>query len=185
MSTTAFHIRDARADERAAIQELTLSAYAEFATIMAPTAWAALRQAVLAGLAAEGAVERLVAEQGGALLGSVLLYSPTANAYGNAAARAGWPELRLLAVAPAARGHGVGTALVQECMRRAQRAGASALGLHTSESLQAAIRMYERMGFVRAPEGDFRPSGAELVMAYRLMLDGAGGDADELTQPPP
>jgi ribosomal protein S18 acetylase RimI-like enzyme len=185
MSTTAFHIRDAHADERAAIQELTLSAYAEFATIMEPTAWAALRQAVLAGLAAEGAVERIIAEQDGALLGSVLLYSPTANAYGNAVARAGWPELRLLAVAPAARGQGVGTALVQECMRRAQRAGARALGLHTSESLQAAIHMYERMGFVRAPEGDFRPSGAELVMAYRLMLDGAGGGADDLTQPPP
>jgi hypothetical protein len=32
--------------------------------------------------------------------------------------------------------------------------------------------MYEGMGFVRAPEGDFQPSGAELVMAYRLMLDG-------------
>ena len=171
MTLKRLHIRDARADERAAIRELTLAAYAEFATIMAPTAWAALRQALLAGLEAEGAVERIVAEQDGVLVGSVLLYSPTANAYGNAVARAGWPELRLLAVGPAARGQGVGRALVEECMRRAQRAGASALGLHTSESLRAAIRMYERMGFVRAPEGDFQPSGAELIMAYRLMLD--------------
>jgi hypothetical protein len=55
-------------------------------------------------------------------------------------------------------------------MRRARLAGASALGLHTSESLRAGIRMYERMGFVRAPEGDFQPSGAELVMAYRRPL---------------
>jgi hypothetical protein len=28
------------------------------------------------------------------------------------------------------------------------------------------------MGFVRAPEGDFQPEGAELVMAYRLALSG-------------
>jgi GNAT superfamily N-acetyltransferase len=164
------NIRDARADERPAIRALTLAAYAEFSTIMAPTAWAGLRQALLSGLESEGAVERIVAEQDGALLGSVMLYSPDANAYGDALAGAGWPELRLLAVAPAARGHGLGTALVEECIRRARRAGASALGLHTSESLRAAIRMYERMGFVRAPEGDFQPSGAELVMAYRLTL---------------
>ena len=169
-TTSRFSIRDARADERAAIRDLTLAAYAEYATIMTPTAWGALRQAVLAGLGAEGAVERIVAEQDGALLGSVMLYSPAANAYGNAVAAASWPELRLLAVAPAARGHGVGTALVKECMRRAQRAGAGALGLHTSESLRAAIRMYERLGFVRAPEGDFHPDGAELVMAYRVTL---------------
>jgi ribosomal protein S18 acetylase RimI-like enzyme len=176
MTPKRLNIRAARADERAAIQDLTLAAYAEFATIMAPTAWSALRQALQTALSAEVAVERIVAEQDGALIGSVLLYSPTANAYGDAVARAGWPELRLLAVAPAARGQGVGTALVEECMRRAQRAGASALGLHTSESLQTAVRMYERMGFVRAPEGDFHPSGAELIMAYRLML-GSAGDA--------
>jgi GNAT superfamily N-acetyltransferase len=171
-TTSRFSIHDARADEHAAIRELTLAAYAEFATIMAPTAWAGLQQALQAALDAEGAAERIVAEMDGTLLGSVMLYPPTANAYGNAIAGEGWPELRLLAVAPAARGQGVGTALVEECKRRARRAGARVLGLHTSESLRAAIRMYEHMGFVRAPAGDFHPSGAELIMAYRLMLDG-------------
>src|SRR4051812_26448129 len=170
MTPKRLNIRDARADERAAIRALTLAAYAEYATIMAPTAWAGLRQALLSGLAAEGAVERIVAEQEGALVGSVMLYSPTASAYGDAVVGAGLPELRLLAVAAAARGQGVGTALVEECMWRARRVGASALGLHTSESLQAAIRMDERMGFVRAPEGDFQPSGAELIIAYQLRL---------------
>jgi ribosomal protein S18 acetylase RimI-like enzyme len=85
--------------------------------------------------------------------------------------RAGWPELRLLAVAPMARGAGVGQALVDECVRRARASGHSELGLHTSESLRAAVRMYERMGFERAPEHDLRPEGAELVMAYRLPLN--------------
>jgi hypothetical protein len=36
--------------------------------------------------------------------------------------------------------------------------------------MQAAIRLYEQMGFVRFPEYDFQPEGAELVMAYRLNL---------------
>jgi predicted N-acetyltransferase YhbS len=170
MASNQFSIRDARDDERPAIRDLTLAAYAEYAGIMAPSAWAALRQAVLAGLAAETAVERIVAEQGGALVGSVMLYSPTASAYGDALASAGLPELRLLAVALHARGRGVGTALIEECMRRARGAGAAALGLHTSESLRGPIHIYERMGFVRAPEGDFQPDGAELVMGYVLPL---------------
>jgi GNAT superfamily N-acetyltransferase len=163
-------VRDAREDERDAIRALTLRAYAEYATVMAPEAWAGLERAVLTALASEERVERIVAERGGALVGSVLLYPPAADAYGGAVRRASWPELRLLAVAPEARGHGVGRALVDECVRRARRAGAAELGLHTSASMRVAMRMYERMGFVRAPEHDFRPDGAELVTAYRLPL---------------
>jgi GNAT superfamily N-acetyltransferase len=167
-------IRDARDDERAAIRELTLAAYAEFATIMTPSAWAGLEQSLLAALAEDVAAERVVAEQDGRLVGSVMLSPPAADAYGGALARNDWTEVRRLAVAPAARGQGVGTALMHECIRRARQAGAIALGLHTSDSLQVAIHMYEQMGFVRVPEYDFQPIGAELVKAYRRSLADAG-----------
>jgi ribosomal protein S18 acetylase RimI-like enzyme len=59
---------------------------------------------------------------------------------------------------------------VEECARRARRMGATELGLHTSRSMAAAMRMYRRMGFVRAPDHDFQPPGAELVEGYRLPL---------------
>ncbi|HEX8359230.1 MAG TPA: GNAT family N-acetyltransferase [Longimicrobium sp.] len=164
-------LRDARDDEREVIREVTLAAYAELASVMEPGAWAGLDGAVRGALDAEGpGVERIVAERAGEVVGSVMLYHPAADAYGGAVKRASWPELRVLAVSPAERGAGVGQALVDECVRRARRMGASDLGLHTSHSLRAAVRMYERMGFVRAPEYDFRPGGAELVMAYRLPL---------------
>lgn len=167
-------VRDARPGDRETIRALTLAAYSEFASVMEPAAWAGLDGAVRAALETEGeGVERIVAELDGEIVGSVMLYAPSTDAYGGAAKRASWPELRLLAVAPMARGAGVGQALVDECVRRARASGASELGLHTSESLRAAVRMYERMGFERAPEHDFRPEGAELVMAYRLPL-GAG-----------
>jgi len=153
-------VRDARDGERGAIREVTLAAYAELAAVMEPPAWAGLDGAVRGALDVEGpGVERIVAERAGEIVGSVMLYHPSTDAYGGAAKRAGWPELRLLAVSPAARGAGVGQAL-----------GAAELGLHTSHSLRAAVRMYERMGFVRAPEFDFQPEGAERVMAYRLPL---------------
>ena len=163
-------IRDARPGERAAVRELTLAAYSEFATVMQPTAWAGLERAVRAALAGDDVAERIVAERDGALVGSVMLYPPSVDAYGGAANRVSWPQLRLLAVAPGARGGGVGQALVEECVRRARLAGATELGLHTSASLAAAIRMYERMGFQRNPEHDFHPPGGELVTAYRLPL---------------
>jgi ribosomal protein S18 acetylase RimI-like enzyme len=169
MDTDALVVRDARPDEREAIRALTLQAYEQYAATMAPSAWEGLSGAIGNGLQVEEA-ERIVAERGGRLLGSVMLFPRAADAYGNIAGRASWPELRLLAVAPEARGQGVGEALVEECIRRARRMGAAELGLHTSESMAAAIRMYRRMGFVRAPEHDFQPEGAELVEAYRLPL---------------
>ena len=166
-------VRDARDDERSAVRALTLRAYAEYAAVMAPEAWEGLERAVRAALLASGPAERIVAERGGALVGSVLLYPAATDAYGGLAGPASWPELRLLAVAPEARGLGVGGALVRECVRRARRMGARELGLHTSETMAVARAMYRRMGFVRAPEHDFRPDGAELVEGYRLPLDGA------------
>jgi predicted N-acetyltransferase YhbS len=169
MDTDAVVIRDARPGDRESIRALTLQAYDQYAEIMDPDAWAGLSGAIRNALEVEGA-ERIVAERGGRLVGSVMLYPPDADAYNGAAGPASWPELRLLAVAPEARGAGVGQALVDECVRRARRMGATELGLHTSKSMEAAMRMYRRMGFVRAPEDDFQPEGAELVEGYRLPL---------------
>jgi GNAT superfamily N-acetyltransferase len=163
-------IRDARAAERAEVRELTLAAYAPYATIMAPSAWQGLERALLAALDTGEAAEQIVAEREGRLVGSVMLFPPESRAYGGVAEGAALPELRLLAVAEEARGAGIGEALVRECADRARRMGAAALGLHTSESMRAAIRMYRRLGFARDPEHDFQPPGAELVQAFRLEL---------------
>jgi hypothetical protein len=43
--------------------------------------------------------------------------------------------------------------------------------------------MYQRMGFVRVPEYDFQPSGAELVKAYRRSLTDAGGNTGASSLP--
>ncbi|MEI7772559.1 MAG: GNAT family N-acetyltransferase [Chloroflexales bacterium] len=171
MGTPApFHIRDARDDEHAAIRDLTLGAYAIYAELMPPAAWDGLRQALLGALAADGPVERMVAEQAGALIGSVLLFPPAAHR-DSAGGRMIWPELRLLAVAPAARGQGVGAALVAACIARARASGVPTLGLYSSDLMSAAVRLYTRLGFARAPEYDFHPPGGGLVQAFRLTLD--------------
>lgn len=180
-------IRDARPGDAAAVRALTRTAYAPYAEAMTPDAWGALAVALDAALAAAyGAdpdapalaphVTRLVAERDGAVVGSVLLFPPARDTYAAVTAdrtdapAPDAPELRLLAVAPAARGARVGERLVHACAARARAMGAPALALHTSRSMRAAIALYERLGFVRDPAHDFQPPGAELVMGYRLPL---------------
>ena len=175
MTVSHVVIRDARPDDRGEVRALTLEAYAEYATVMTPGAWAGLERAVHAALDSQTHVHRIVAEHDGRVVGSVLLYPPSADAYGGDAHRVPWPELRLLAVSAGARGLGVGRLLVEECIQRARADGASAIGLHTSQSMGDAMRLYARAGFERVAEYDFQPEGAELVEAYVLHLDAVEG----------
>ena len=167
-------IRAAHDGDRAAIQDVTLSAYQEYASLMS-VYWEGYRQSILATLADVKPAEQFVAEQDGAVVGTVLLY-PAGTVFttpaGDSVALA-WPEVRLLAVAPAARGQGVGAALMRECLRWARRSGAEVITLHTTDIMQVAMRMYERMGFVRAPELDFHPGPGITVKGYRLDLNEA------------
>jgi predicted N-acetyltransferase YhbS len=165
-------VRPASGADRERIRELTTAAYAEYAEVMAPSAWQGLRNAVAGTLAREDPADRIVAELEGRVVGSVMLYPAAADAYAGATIRLPWPEVRLLAVDPAARGRGVARSLMAECVNRAEMSGAARIGIHTSRSMRVAMEMYRRMGFERTPEYDFQPPGAELVEAYTLPIGG-------------
>ena len=170
-SSSVTTIRTATAGERAEIRELTLRAYREYAEIMSPASWRGLSQALDDALASDEPVERIVADDDGRIVGSAMLYPPETDAYGALVSASAAPEIRLVAVAPEARGRGIAKALVEECIRRARAQGAGEVGLHTSRSMRAAMAMYANLGFVRAPDRDFQPPDAELVEGYRLRLD--------------
>ena len=164
-------IRVARPGDGDAARRATLAAFQQYAAVMPPPRWEGYRENILATLADPAPAQHLVAEMEGVILGSVLLYPPGTAFSTPDEGPLACPEVRLLAVAPEARGQGIGTALMKECIRRARRLGVVCLNLHTTDMMQVAMRMYERMGFVRAPDLDFHPDPSITVKAYRLVFD--------------
>lgn len=123
---------------------VALAAWAQFQAVF--DRWDALagRLAGIASLATE--LELIVALQDGDLVG-VVGYAPP-GAPREPIFPPEWAIVRLLSVAPAARGRGVGRRLTEECIARARRDGAAAVGLHTSPAMEVALPLYERLGFV-------------------------------------
>ena len=151
------------------------SAYAEYEKSFPPENWAPYLTDILnlEGRASES--ELLVAESDGSVVGCVSYFPPGSKAsYPSDSFSERWPDnwgaFRLLAVDPSARGHGVGRRLTDECIERARGKGAPFLGLHTTAPMAIARSMYERMGFERVVQYDFRPGPTVLVEAYRLLL---------------
>jgi GNAT superfamily N-acetyltransferase len=80
-------------------------------------------------------------------------------------------QLRLLLVMPSARGPGVGSALVRECVSFAREAGYRQMVLWTNSRLASARRIYESEGFrLRSEQPDEVFGAASQAQEYWLDL---------------
>jgi ribosomal protein S18 acetylase RimI-like enzyme len=105
---------------------------------------------------------------GGDLLGCVT-YVPDGSSPWAEHLEEGEAAIRMLAVAPAAQGRGVGTALVAACLERARAEGRRAVFLHSLPVMTDAQRIYAHFGFRHVPERDWRVDGL-LLMGFLLDL---------------
>lgn len=120
-----------------------------------------------AAVRAAGA-ELWVAVDDGVLLGTVT-FCPSGSSF-REIGRAGEGEFRMLAVSPAARGRGVGRALVQLCLDRSRDLEYAGVRMSSLDAMTAAHRVYERLGFTRVPEDDWSPSPGVRLLAYHLAF---------------
>jgi ribosomal protein S18 acetylase RimI-like enzyme len=79
-------------------------------------------------------------------------------------------EFRMLAVDPSAQGRGVGRALVEASVDVICAAGRERVVISSATDMTSAHRLYERLGFTRAPARDWRPVPDVELRVYELAL---------------
>ena len=154
-----------RADERDEVRALLADAYRPYEKVLTPAMYEHYMTAVL-NLDDGGDVLVAVMDK---VVGTARLFPP-----GRAPVPLPpeWAWVRAVGVHPSARGTGVGHALMTHCA-----AHVAALSLHTMDFMPVAVRLYERLGYVRAPEWDIRvgkkagfpPEEQFLALAYCLL----------------
>ncbi|MHB9859178.1 GNAT family N-acetyltransferase [Streptomyces sp. YIM S03343] len=166
-------IRKADPSEYATLGEITAAAYLDDGLLTFGAADPYLAQ--LKDVAKRAAAaEVLVATEHGQVLGGVT-FVPSSGGPMADIARPGEAEIRMLAVARAARGRGAGEALVRACMDRARAVeGCTGIVLSTDSAMHAAHRIYHRLGFTRAPSRDWNPiphlDETLMLLSYELAF---------------
>jgi predicted N-acetyltransferase YhbS len=170
-SETGICIRDALLSDYAAIRELTLAAYQEYAEPLGAY-WEGYRGGILRTLEHVKPAEQLVIDDNGEIVATILLYpaGTTFTAPDGEQHTAEFPEMCLLAVSPEKRNQGLATLLMRECVERAKASGAKTVMFHTT-ALMRALPLYQHVGkFFRAPQFDFQMSPGVSLECYRLAL---------------
>jgi GNAT superfamily N-acetyltransferase len=141
-------IRNYRASDAEDLNRISVAAFSQFKD--AYQDWPAMRAIVSKASSLSETGEVIVAECESRLAGGVTYFGPDvakAPFFDQA-----WPVIRMLVVDPGCRGKGIGRALTDACIARAQRDRAPVIALHTSPIMSVALPMYLRMGFAKVQD---------------------------------
>lgn len=150
--------------ESAIVASLAVDAFAEYAARMSPDAWSAFAREIASVGSGMSEDEVLVAERDGDIVGALVFYARWEGAQTDAC------NVRMVAVAPAARGSGVARALLESSIERCRQAGKARVVMAINSEMGPGRSLCERLGFERHPEMDHMPAPGVHVQGYQLLL---------------
>ena len=159
-------IRAARPEEFDRIGELRVAAYRADGFLSEASTYAE----TLRVLGMDGTGEILAAVDGEHLLGTVMLVTWPHG--GEVLRNPGEGEIRALAVASAARGRGIGRALLAAIMQRAAAREVRELLLLTQPEMRTAQHLYTEAGFRRLPGRDYEYAPGHRLFAFGMLMAG-------------
>ncbi|WP_276366763.1 GNAT family N-acetyltransferase [Chryseolinea sp. H1M3-3] len=174
MRDPVFTIRNAQPEEFSEIGELLVQVYSQLKGFPKPENQPTYYNMLLnvGVLTSKPETELLVAISEEKTIAGAVVYFGDMKYYGSggsATEETRSSGFRLLGVNPAYRGRGVGKLLTLECIRKAQAKRNSQVIIHTTDAMQTAWKMYERLGFKRSKDLDFM-QGDLPVFGFRLAL---------------
>jgi GNAT superfamily N-acetyltransferase len=174
MDNNEITIRNAKPEEFALTGKLMVEAYLALTGFPGPDEIPSYYEMLknVGELTKKPATELLVAITTSGEIKGAVVYFGEIDQYGANVTALGEKNasgFRLLAVDPAAQGHGIGKRLVSACIQKAKDQGHEQVILHTTKSMQKAWKMYEAMGFKSSHDLDFSQGGVD-VFGFRLRL---------------
>lgn len=174
MNSSKYPVRNARPEEFPAIGRLMVEVYSQLEGFPKksdqPEYYDML--ANIGEITKKQYTELLIAVSSEGVIAGAVVYFSDMSSYGSggtATAEKNASGFRLLAVDPNARGKGIGKLLTQACIEKARKDRNEQLIIHSTEFMQVAWKMYERMGFKRSKDLDFM-QGTLPVFGFRLIL---------------
>lgn len=159
-----------RAQEKECARNVLLASYAQYEESFRATGdWEEYVKEMSASIDNPNVKKVLLAKDETGILGCLQLFTSGEKAYEIKDITIDAPVVRFLGVLPTARGKGVARALLVEALRFTKEASAPSLYLHTSDRMEAAIRLYTKFGFQRDESKEFY-KGETLVKCYRYDL---------------
>lgn len=147
MPDTELRYRIASHADVAALMDLGLAAYGEYAAQLTPDNWQTMKSNLESKdkmMALLDVATCFVAESDGRIVG-MAFFVPSGNP--SHIYPAEWSYIRMVGVYANFRGLGIGKKLTQQCIALATQTGERTIALHTSEIMHAARATYERLGF--------------------------------------
>lgn len=166
----AYDVKDVSSAQKEEIRDLLLASYAQYEPYYTdPQVWATYSADIRAAIDHPHIEKLVTAQLNERLVGSVLLFKGGTNAYNRPELNLDSYIIRFLAVDPNERGKKIAEQLVDKSLAWIDAQGGTELVLHTSDKMQSAIKLYERMGFERAPQYEYFV-GDNHVKSYRIAI---------------